>query len=468
MRGSVAAFSLAGVRKKPMKFKSEQFLNLTDLLGKAVFVGVLVAHAACVVPITPAPKPTPSNVSTGGNVLQALRAVGSTVVTTSNTPIAGASCALQDTPGWTPNATSQANGYVVWSSVTSSLRNTAIRCSASGYNDYLASAVLQTGADENLPPIVLVPSFPAPPPRAELLNVRLTFQGLTVPTAQFGALPWFEAALPWLSPADRLNAYAAKHASPAWPGGDTHAIVFLPHGPPLYDEPGQPYSADRFPALDWTAGDTAISPQLPALVADVVQHGFRDVLLFLGGDDGEAGYLVATKEAPLVAEALRTSPWGDLRPYVVLLPGWDGVFYGYTPDHIHQWGALCRSLMPYCGLEHSTGHIPAGDGPGEWWAPSGPMRSYDLLLSEFDDGRFDDSVWQIAARMLGPQYARPPDQPSGDDPNPPFYLKDPTDRGPIVNCAFEFYEYGWVRNATPAEVSAARQYFKNVGYPCGG
>jgi hypothetical protein len=96
------------------------------------------------------------------------------------------------------------------------------------------------------------------------------------------------------------------------------------------------------------------------------------------------------------------------------------------------------------------------------------MRSYDLLLSEFDDARFDDSVWQIAARMLGPAYRRPPDQPAGDDPRPPFYLKDPTARGPIVNCAFEFYEYGWVRGATPAAVNQARQYFKNLGYGCGG
>src|SRR5205823_10255601 len=140
--------------------------------------------------------------------------------------------------------------------------------------------------------------FPPVPTRDQVLSVNLMFQGLTVQTAQFGALPWFEAALAWLTPQDRQAVYAAKQKA-----GDTHCIIALPSGPPLYDEPNQPYSADRFGPLDWTAGNTAIDPKFVALVAEVIRAGFVP-LLFLGGDAGEQGFPVAMAQLPLVTNAL--------------------------------------------------------------------------------------------------------------------------------------------------------------------
>lgn len=441
-------------------FQEDEDLALATVLASVVVVAAtLLMLTGCGPVPTPSPVPPP---------VVNVRTVA-VVALSAGHGVSGATCSLDDEPGFGPHkGVTNADGYVAWNGVSKTLRATQLSCSAEAFAPFSEHRDLLTSENENLAPAQLVASLPAPPSREEILNVRLTFQGLSVDTAQFGRLPWFEAALPWLSPADRQAVYAAKHASTAWPGGDTHALIFLPSGPPLYDEPGQPYSADRFGALDWTAGNTAISPALADLVVEVARAGFPRILLFLGGDDGERGYPIATQQLALVADALQHSAYGDLRPYVVPLPGWDGVFYGYTPQHIFDWGAACRARFTYCGIEHSTGHIPTGEGDADWIGAGG-MRSYDLLLSEFDDGRFDDTVWQIGARLLGPLYRRPPEQPAADDPHPPFYLREATPRGPIVNCAFEFGEYTSVhQGTTPATVATWRAYFRAVGYPCGG
>lgn len=431
---------------------------------KRLLVIVALLSAGCVP--TPAPKPpAPPEFCVAPNVHQG-RVDGP--------PLAGAHVFVAGAKGDTNK-----DGYLYLYPIAAGA--TTIHVTADGFDPAdVPYTVASLSCDVAIALTPTVPPLPAPPTRDEILNVRMSFQGLDVVTQQFGVLPWFEAALPWLQPVDRQAAYAAKHASKAWDGGDTHALVFLPSGPALYDEPHQPYSADRFGPLDWTNGNTKIDPKLADLIAEIAHAGFNRQLLFLGGDDGstcgrnpvppQCGYVIASKQLDLVADALRHSTYGDLRVYVVVIPGFDGTFYGYTPDQIHEWGAHCRRVMLYCGFEHSTGHIPAGDGPGEWAAPNGPMRSYDLILSEFDDDRFDDSVWQIAARMIGPAYRRPADQPSGDDPHPPFYPKDPTDRGPIRDCVFEFGLFGQVHGAYGADHvnTAQRPYFKNIGYTCGG
>lgn len=160
------------------------------------------------------------------------------------------------------------------------------------------------------------PPLPPAPSRSQIINVRTSgMQGLTVQTAQYGSLPWWDAALPWLTASDRQAVYAAKRAA-----SDTHCLVQLPFGPPLYDEPNQAYSADRFGPLDWTAGNTAIDPKLAALMTEVVINGFTPVL-FLGGDNGQEGHAIAVVQLPLVVAAL-----GPLMAYTLIIPGWDGVF----------------------------------------------------------------------------------------------------------------------------------------------
>jgi len=147
------------------------------------------------------------------------------------------------------------------------------------------------------------------------------------------------------------------------------------------------------------------------------------------------------------------------------------VFYGSSPANIKNFGAEFRKLLPngYLGIEHNPGHIPTGLGEADW-LPGGTMENYDVLLSEFadqsDPAAGNDTIWQVVARCVRP-YHRAPDQPAGDDPNPPFYLVDSA-RGPRFYCAFEYSfnwgAYGWVRYySTAQEVATHRQYMLNLG-----
>jgi hypothetical protein len=363
-------------------------------------------------------------------------AVACVVKETPSLPVEGATCATEG-----QSVVTNQDGYGLFPGVITEGSH-SLAVSKDGYTPATQPYILN--ADSNVF-VTLVRSFPAPPTRDQVLNVHLTFQGLMVNTNQYGTLPWFEAALVSLSPADRQAVYAAKHAA-----GDTHCIVAFQWS---YNEPGQPYA--NVPGADFTNN----VPAFVELVREVVQAGFIP-MVFLGGDNGEAGYPLAVTELPQVVQAL-----GVLNQYTIIVPGWDGVFYGWTPDHIAAFGRQFRALNSggYLGLEHHTGNIPVGNGPADY-APGGPMSTYDLILSEFNDGQFDDTVWQVAARFLGPNYRRPPDQPSGDDPTPPYYLKGTQ----IKDCAFEFGEYTFVRGQSVATIQAWRSYFQRLGYTCGG
>ena len=305
-------------------------------------------------------------------------------------------------------------------------------------------------------PYPLPPPFPAQPTRDQVLNVKLTFQGLMVQTQQFGSLHMFEGCTAWLNAQDRQALYLAKHLA-----GDTHSIIAIPSGRPCYDEPNQDFSPDRFPTLDWTNGKQGpMVPAFRALVEEQIKAGFIP-LIFL---DEIRETSMAT--LPLVIAALQQP--SDISGYVMILPGWDGVFYGWEPSHtvIPAWAALGRSKCPACifGLEFNTGHIPLGEGGGDY-APGGAMKDFDALFVEFGNTH-DDATWQILGRLLGPGYHRPSDQPAGDDPSPPYYLRIPNPRGPWgVTCfEFGFDEYNWVRGRiTALDIDAHRNYLKAVG-----
>lgn len=295
------------------------------------------------------------------------------------------------------------------------------------------------------------PPLPRIPTRDEVCSVRITFQGFTVETAQFGTLPWFEAALTSLTPADRQRVYAAKHAA-----GDTHCIVALTW---RYAEPGQPYF--DIPGCDMT-GDL---PRFRAMVDEVIRAGFIP-MLFLGGDGQEFSEIGWTYGAMWLLTNLTdiVTAVAELAPYCLWVPGWDGVFYGWSVGQIQALGWLFRKLLPvgHLGIEHDTGHIPVGNGPSDY-APGGAMTDYDVILSEYDLPLGTDSTWQVTARLVSP-YHRPSDQPVWDDPNPPFYLATPTTRGPYYHCAFEWSEYYWVRSQlSAADVNDGRTYLRGLG-----
>ncbi len=322
------------------------------------------------------------------------------------------------------------------------------------------------------------PPFPAPPTRDQVLNLCLSFQGLNVVTS-FGNEPYFEASLAWHDQlADREAIYAAKHNSQNafCPTGDTHALIFVPFGKPLYDEPNQFYTADKFPALDWTNNNTSMDPKFVALVEEVIEHGFIPLIVgaedYSWVDDGKWD-----AQASLIVHALQTAPAGDLTRYSSVMPGFDGVFYGAANDQvtIPRWASNIRSYCPLCYIviEHQTGHLPLGEGPSDW-VVGARMQVYDALYSEYNDDQFDDTVWQIDARTrgrvaLGGTYIRPPDQPADDDTTAPWYLADFNPRGKIYACPFEFGLYDWVRrHYNAAHVFGQRLYFIRIGATCGG
>lgn len=294
-------------------------------------------------------------------------------------------------------------------------------------------------------------------------------QGLLVPTTQFGILPWFEAALSSLSPADRQIVYATKRMA-----GDTHCLVDVSWN---YAESGQPYgSGNSVPPRDMTKN----LPAFRELVEEIIRNGFIPVV-FLAGDgqsNPNGGYndsigwtygyqwLYANMERLIGNIAVYSAQ--DLSPYIVWSPGFDGVFYGWFPSQVGAFGSRFRQLLPngYLALEHNIGHIPVGNGPVDY-APGGLVSSYDVILTEFDPyDLHQDSTWQIAARLLGPRWRRPSDMPAGDDPSPPWYLAPGTPRGLYYTNAFEYDTYFWVRNrATAAQVDQHRQYLKSLGYP---
>lgn len=410
---------------------------------KKVLVGLSVLLSACVVP---GPKPVVTPPPTVHQLAVHVESAG--------VGINGAIVSVVDAAP-NPNAgatgTANTNGDVTGWILTQS--GFTICAQPAGYLQACQGVTLTSDQSVDLS---LTPTRPPVPTRTQVGSVQTSFQGLTVQTQQFGAMPWYGPALAWLdNPADRQAVYAAEKAA-----GDTHSVLFLPWGPALYDEPGQFYTADKFPPRDWTAGGTAINPRFVALVDEVVQSGLTPII-FLGGDDGEAGYVVAIKQLPLLIAAL-----GDLNAYVLIVPGFDGVFYGWTPDHIGAFGQLFRSLSPngYLGIEHSTGHIPCGEGDADW-VTGGRMQTYDVLLSEFDtDNLHQDSTWQIAGRTIGPAFRRPSDEPAGDDPSPPWYLRQGTARGPFFVVAFEFDTYYWVRTLSAAMVQLHRAYLQSLGY----
>lgn len=302
--------------------------------------------------------------------------------------------------------------------------------------------------------------LPAPPGRESLISPRLTFQGLLYPTKQFGMLPGFEACLPWLTPEDRQVVYAAKHAA-----GDTHCIVTIPDGVPLYDEPNQAYSPDKFGPLDWTAGNTAIDSRLCDLIREVILAGFPNVLLYLGGDGSGDAYKIAYTQVDLLSANLDFAT--TLYKYCIVLPGWDGVFYGWPLEKVQPWALKLRELWSdiVVGLHYSTGHIPLGEG-GSDFLPGGRMENFDLLVGEYDDQLHQDSTWQILNR-LERDYARPSDQPAGDDPDRVYYLKTPNPRGRWGHFAMEYGEYEAVRcgqnfAGMVVHVNQNRNYMKSM------
>ena len=164
------------------------------------------------------------------------------------------------------------------------------------------------------------------------------------------------------------------------------------------------------------------------------------------------------RQIPLLAALLK-----DWHQHVLYARLWDGVFYGSSPEHIAEFGLTFRMAIPngYLAIEHDPGHIPVGTGDQDY-QPGGRMDAYDVVMGEFHSPPNDDATWQVLGRMIRP-FHRPPDMPSGDDPNPPFYLVDSI-RGPRSYVVFEDDEYAWVRGRISwQELKRRGDYYRSLG-----
>lgn len=411
--------------------------------------GVVIAP---IPPPTPAPAPAPAPIPNF--------AIGIVVQRADLSRIDDATVQLHYVDGYHTQQTDN-NGYTQFV-VPADLPDSDVIIDAAGFDTFRAHVTIVDKQNYFYALAPVAPPFPPPLTKAQVLRVNTTFQGLDCATSQFGVLPWFDAALFSLNASDRQGIYACKKSV-----GDDHAVVqFDSNSGSIYNEPGQPYQQ---------MNGAAFATNLPGFVnavEEVIQHGFTPIV-FLGGDDGstcgqtpvppQCGYVIASSEFPSAYQALKNASVGDLNQYVIYMPGWDGVFYGWTPAMLGQFGTQVKSTCPECylGIESQTGHIPAGNGPADW-APGGLMSQYDIVFVEFNDSNIhDDTTWQILGRLLGPAYKRPADQPTGDDPHPPFYLMN----GQVVDC-FEYGEYEWVRQLfTLDEIATMRAYLYSAGCP---
>jgi hypothetical protein len=329
------------------------------------------------------------------------------------------------------------------------------------------------------PPTPPAITLPPPPTRDQVCGVRIGFQGLTAVTAQYGTFPMFGPETTTLDDAD-LDAYCAEILAQ----GFTHGEIAVSW---QYAEPG---FLMPVPGRD-------LSQDLPELVRRVTRMltvgKLTAVGVFLAGDgrslppnpDGSYpyndpvghtyGYEWLLANLPRIVAGFQQAPAGDLTKYVFFCPGYDGVFYGWgdppgqpdqQPARIRAFGALFRQVCPlgHLALEHDIGHIPTGEGVGDW-APGGTCADYDIVLSEFPNWpETGDPVWQVAGRLV-PTYTRPPDQPAGDDPSPPHYLTAGSARGPTFAVAYEYATYVWTRGRVSlADMQKARAYYKALGY----
>lgn len=325
--------------------------------------------------------------------------------------------------------------------------------------------VLPTSGSWELYGEVLKSIMPPDYDRIKALGMNTHFMGgLIVNSPKYGLMPWWDSCLSWCDLATREEAYRVKKLA-----GDTHCILEVPNGLPLYDEGNQFYSPDKFGPLDWTNGETSLDENFTNLLKEILQHDFA---FHIAMDERKVN---STKIIKLVAQALKDL---NCTKDGFVMPGYDGVFYGWDPADIVSWGAIARSINPdiLLGLEFT--HLPLGEGtPVSDYDPiNGRMKDFDIILSEAnsfvpDNGSAGDPTWQIVGRCIHP-YNRPVDEPVNDDPRPPFVLHDSV-RGERVFCYFETDDpYHWVRTnpgdsfaitAAQKRIDDMRGYVRRLG-----
>jgi hypothetical protein len=313
--------------------------------------------------------------------------------------------------------------------------------------------------------------FPNYPTREQVCDIFCGFQGISILTKQFGWIQAFGPEVGALSDEDTIS-YCQQMREL----GFTHVEIAISW---QYDELDFDYPV---PGLD-------LAYNLPELArrCDLIIRQGMFIKFSMSGDgisvnddpqQGEYndpqgwtyGYQWAMINVERVYDFLVDYQGHDLTRFIAFVPGYDGVFYGWgiegevpdlQPHRVIEFGNHFRNLYPAGNLliEHSTGKIPVGES-GHDWTNGGPLDAYDGLLSEYDPFNLhSDNTWQIVGRCTRP-YNRPPDQPAGDDPNPPYIIED-CSRGKRFYIMYELLTYLWVRHeVTVQDCNNAYDYFR--------
>jgi len=311
-------------------------------------------------------------------------------------------------------------------------------------------------------------SFIGEPTREQVCNVYCGFQGISILTTEFGWIPAFGPETSSLNDYDLIS-YCKQMKT----FGFTHVEFDISW---RYSEPDYQYPV---PGRDLSNNLDEVCRRLQ-LITD---QGML-VKLALAGDglsridrtynDPQGwtyGYEWLMENLARIIQALKNNVGRNLMKFCILVPGYDGVFYGWgregevpdlQPQRVIDFFDYCRLLYSegYYGLEHTEGNIPVGEGDEEW-KTGARLDNIDTLFGEFNP--FDlhkDSTWQILGRFCRP-YIRPSDQPSDDDTNPAYYLHDCT-RGKRFYIIYEIKTYRWVRGCPYSEVLEAALYLHNM------
>ncbi len=325
----------------------------------------------------------------------------------------------------------------------------------------------------HLPPLSFKSAPIMEPTREQVCNIYCGFQGISILTQQFGWIPAFGPECGSLNDTDCIS-YCQQMKRL----GFTHVEFDISW---QYDEPSYSYPV---PGLDLAYNLSEVCRRCNLIINQgmMIKFALAGDGMSVNSNPGPEQYndpfgwtygfqwLMNNIERILIE--LKNYPVRDLTKWIIFVPGYDGVFYGWSingevpdlqPQRVIDFGNKFRSILPkgYLGLEHSTGKIPVGE-DGLDWKTNGPLDSYDTCLSEFDPFNLhSDNTWQIVARLTRP-YNRPSDQPNGDDPNPPYIIED-CSRGPRFYIMYELLTYLWVRNLVSIEeCNNAYDYFKTM------
>lgn len=286
------------------------------------------------------------------------------------------------------------------------------------------------------------------------------FQGLTVQTTAFGALPWYSASLISMDAAGELE-NVLDHLSAA---GDTHVPIDWAWD---YGEAGQPYGTGQIVP----PRDLRNDPDTYRRIVDrVIQRGFVPMFVFSG--EGTDGYndLMANFEARV--DALRVGY--DRTAYGPCMVWYDGVWpAAWSVEMMQTFLPKARAILgdgAYLGMMFAGGAaenqylVVTGI---QDYAPSGLIYEHlDIMQCTGSvDQTQGEALGQIATRMLGPAFINNVVGYSGENyPVRTFYPSQGCKRGAFFWGWIEYNEYEWVRNrVSQADIDATRTRLEDCG-----